>query len=132
MTSTREQAQADIERLLSSYPLLLDSGDVDGCIGLFADDGQFVLRGNTIEGHDAIRAVFEAASANGRVGIHLPGPTLIDVGDDGVKATAWQSFFFVANGENNITRGMYRDQVRLDRDRWRFQRREVVLYPGPE
>jgi uncharacterized protein (TIGR02246 family) len=125
-----DRARIEVERLLSSYPLLLDSGDVEGCVALFTDDGEFTVYGNTVAGREALQQYFEAARERGRVGIHLPGPTLVDVAPDGATATTWQSFIFVANGENTLTRGMYRDLAEYDGERWRFRRREVDIYPG--
>jgi len=124
-------ARADIERLLASYGLFLDSGDIAACTDLFVDDCEIVVNdGPSIEGRDAVRRFFEDAADHGASGVHLPGPALVDVAPDGKTATAWQGFFFVANGSNTITRGMYRDVAELDADRWRFRRRGIELYPG--
>ena len=130
-TTDLDCARVAVERLLSSYPLLLDSGDVAGCVALFTDDGEFAVDGNTVTGREALQKYFQDARDRGRAGIHLPGPTLVDVAPDGATATAWQSFIFVANGENALTRGMYRDVAEYDGERWRFRRRDVEVFPAP-
>jgi ketosteroid isomerase-like protein len=123
-------AHADIERLLSSYALLLDARDIDALTDLFVPDGELALRGGkTYAGHAALHRFFSRSTR----GIHLPGPTLIDVANDGASATVWQSWLFVADGTNSIKRGMYRDVLEHDRSRWRFRRRELDLHPeGPD
>jgi hypothetical protein len=83
-------------------------------------------------GRDAVRYVFESAIARGRVGIHLPGPTLVEVDKSGLSATTLQSFIFIPNGSNDLLRGLYRDRVVYQHDTWRFQRREIDLFPGAE
>lgn len=129
---TDHDAPRAIERLLASYALLLDSGDIEGCADLFVDDCEFVISdGRRVEGRAALRRFLEQGRARGAVGIHLPGATLVDVADDARTATTWQSFYFVANGTNTVVRGMYRDQVECDGDRWRFRRRDIEIYPGP-
>ncbi len=120
-----------IERLLASYPLLFDSGDIAGCVEVFVENCVFAVAGNPpVEGRDALRRFFQNVHDRGAAGIHLPGPALIDVAEDGTSATMWQSFLFVANGSNTISRGMYRDVAVLEGDRWRFRRRDIELYPG--
>ena len=52
--------------------------------------------------------------------------------EDGTTATIWQSFLFVANRSNIVVRGMYRDTAELDGTRWRFKRRAVEMFPGPQ
>ena len=120
-----------MDRLLASYALLYDPGDVAGCADLFVDDCEFLVAGRRpVQGRDALQRYFEGVHAAGAAGIHLLGPALVDVSTDSATATMWQSYYFVANGSNTIVRGMCRDDAVLDGDRWRFRRRDVELYPG--
>ena len=122
---------ADIERLLASYALLYDSGDLAACADLFTTDCEFLVSGRRpIVGRDALLHYFEGVHTHGAAGIHLVGAALVDVAADGASATVWQSYYFVANGSNTVVRGMYRDLAVFDGDRWRFRRRDVELYPG--
>lgn len=124
--------RAEIERLLSSYALLIDCQDIDEAVALFTEDCQLIFMGVTARGRDAVRYVFESAVARGRAGIHLPGPTLIEVDESGLSATTKQSFIFAPNGSNNLLRGVYRDRVVCGDGAWRFERREIELFPGAE
>ena len=120
-----------IDRLLASYPLLLDSGDVTACVDLFVQDCEFVIdKDRVIAGRAALQQFFERVVDGGAGGIHLAAPGLVHVAPDGSTATMWQSFLFVANGSNVVTRGMYRDTAVVDGDRWRFRRRDIELFPG--
>jgi len=126
-------AREGIDRLLAAYGLLLDSGDIEGCTELFIDDCEFVIAdGRPFEGRDELRRFLERVQERGGAGMHLPSPPLVDVAPDGTTATMWQSFFFVANGSNTVVRGMYRDLAERDGNRWRFRRRDIEFYPGPE
>ncbi len=124
--------RAEVERLLSSYALLIDSNDIDGAVRLFTDDCELIFMGVPAKGRDAVRYVFESAVARGRAGIHLPGPTWVDVDATGESATTLQSFIFAPNGSNSLLRGMYRDQVVRHDDGWRFRCREIELFPGAD
>ena len=127
------EAIAAIERLLASYALLFDSEDVAGCADLFTHDCEFVVDGAVAaSGRAGVAAWFGDVIARGAGGIHLPAPPLIDVAEDGTTATIWQSFLFVANRSNVVVRGMYRDQAELDGTAWRFKRRAVEMFPGPQ
>jgi ketosteroid isomerase-like protein len=125
------ETHAAIERLLASYALLFDSEDVAGCADLFTDRCEFILNGEvSATGRAGVAAWFDDVIARGAGGIHLPGPPLIDVADDGKTATIWQSVLFVANGSNTVVRGMYRDVAERDDERWRFQKRAFEMFPG--
>jgi hypothetical protein len=124
--------RAEVERLLSSYALFIDCQDIEKAVALFTEDCQLVFMGVPANGRDAVRYVFESAIARGRVGIHLPGPTLVEVDKSGLSATTFQSFIFIPNGSNDLLRGLYRDLVVYQHDTWRFQRRDIDLFPGAE
>jgi SnoaL-like domain len=124
--------RAEVERLLSSYALLIDSQHIDDALQLFTEDCELVFMGVPARGREAVRYVFESAIARGRVGIHLPGPTLVDIESDGMSARTHQSFIFVPNGSNSLLRGMYRDRVVRQDDAWRFQLRDIELFPGAD
>jgi len=127
------EANAAIERLLASYALLFDSEDVAGCADLFTHVCEFVMNGElAATGRTGIATWFGDVIGRGAGGIHLPAPALINVAEDGMTATIWQSFLFVANRSNIVVRGMYRDSAELDGTRWRFKRRAVEMFPGPQ
>lgn len=127
----RGEAEAEIHRLLAGYALLLDSGDVAACADLFTGDCEFAISdGRAYQGRERLARFLQKGLDHGMAGIHLPGPTRIDVADDGQTATAWSSFVFVANGSDAIVRGMYRDLLVHDEGRWWLQRRHVEIFPG--
>jgi uncharacterized protein (TIGR02246 family) len=130
MTDTFAAYEA-INRLLTSYALFYDSGDLEGAANLFTKDCEFLVRGRKpVEGRSGLQRYFERVHAQGASGIHLVGPALIDLADGGRTATIWQSYLFLGNGSNNVIRGMYRDVAVLERDQWLLHRRDVEVFPG--
>ena len=106
-----------IRELVAAYALALDAGDIDGCVELFAADGEFEVYGRSFAGSDGIGAMFRAAPR----GLHLTGVSHIDV--HGETATARSQVLFVRAGDLHQRPALYDDDlVRID-GRWRFRRR---------
>lgn len=117
MTAYPPDDEAAIRDLIARYALALDAGDVDGCVRLFAPDGEFLVYGRTFAGHDGIADMFRAAAR----GLHLTGVSRIAV--DGQRATARSQVLFVRAGDLQLRPALYDDELTRVDGRWRFARR---------
>jgi uncharacterized protein (TIGR02246 family) len=117
VTDTRSDDDRAIRELLTRYALALDTDDIDGCLDLFADDGEFVVFGREFSGRDQIRAMFESAPR----GLHLTGVSSIDVSGD--TATARSQVLLVEAGTMHLRPALFDDELRRDGRRWRLRRR---------
>lgn len=117
MTDYRCDDDRAIRDLLACYALALDTDDIDRCLDLFTDDGEFVVFGREFSGHDEIRAMFESAPR----GLHLTGVSRIDVSGD--AATARSQVLLVEAGTMHLRPALFDDELSRDGRRWRFRRR---------
>jgi uncharacterized protein (TIGR02246 family) len=115
-----------VQQLLAEYAAGVDIADVHSIAQLFAEDGVFAVGENQVRGREAIREFFGSAP----IGIHLGGQVAVRIGDDGRSASTVQNFFYLRDGSNATVRGVYRDQVRDEGDRWRFVQRRVEIRPA--
>jgi uncharacterized protein (TIGR02246 family) len=113
MTDARDA----IRELIAAYALALDAGDIDGCVALFARDGEFAVYGRAFVGQDRIATMFRDAPR----GLHLTGASHIDV--DGDAATARSQVLFVRAGDLQLRPALYDDELVCADGRWRFSRR---------
>ena len=106
-----------IRDLLADYALALDTDNIDRCVDLFTEDGEFVVFGKEFKGRDEIRGMFESAPR----GLHLTGVSSIEVSGD--VATALSQVLLVEAGTLHLRPALFDDELsRYDR-RWRFRRR---------
>ncbi|WP_201359433.1 nuclear transport factor 2 family protein [Mycobacterium paraintracellulare] len=117
MTAYPPDDEAAIRDLIAGYALALDAGDVDGCVRLFASDGEFLVYGKTFAGHDGIAGMFRAAAR----GLHLTGVSRITV--DGDRASARSQVLFVRCGDLQLRPALYDDELTRVDGQWRFARR---------
>jgi SnoaL-like domain len=106
-----------IRDLLTRCALALDVDDIDACLELFTDDGEFAVLGRVFSGHDRIRAMLESAPH----GLHLVGSSEIEISGD--AATARSQVLFVEAGTLQLRPALYDDELNYDGQRWRFRRR---------
>ena len=106
-----------IRDLLARYALALDTDDIDRCLELFTDDGQFVVFGREFSGRDQIRAMFESAPR----GLHLTGVSSIELAEN--AATARSQVLLVEAGTMHLRPALFDDELSLDGKQWRFRRR---------
>jgi SnoaL-like domain len=105
-----------IRNLLAAYALTLDVEDLDACLALFTDDGEFEVYGKTLS-RERIRKMFMRAPK----GMHMTGAALIDV--RGEKATARSQVLFVDSSTHQIRPALYDDELISVHGQWRFRRR---------
>jgi uncharacterized protein (TIGR02246 family) len=106
----------EIRDLIAAYALALDVGDFEGCMKLFADDGEFLVYGKALAGSQ-IREMFTGAPR----GLHLSGASLVDVHGD--EATARTQVLFINSSTHELRPALYDDDLIRFRGRWRFRRR---------
>jgi uncharacterized protein (TIGR02246 family) len=121
----------EIRNLLGRYCHHLDaSGENAQLASLFAEDGEFVLLGQTHVGRAAIQALFDMFEDSSPRGLHLTANSVIDVdGDTATARSDWLFFQFAAdtNSWAPFAGGSYVDHLaRLGRE-WLFHRREDRL-----
>ena len=115
---TEQSAEREaIRDLLSAYALCLDSDDVDGCLELFSDDGEFAVYGKTLVGRERIGRMFTRAPN----GLHLIGASRIEV--RGLTATVRSQVLFVEAATHELRPALYDDELITVDGRWRFRRR---------
>jgi 3-phenylpropionate/cinnamic acid dioxygenase small subunit len=118
-----------IRRLLARYCHLVDDGAFDELAGLWSDDAELVLRGETAIGPAAIVARVAERQTPELRGLHVVVNVIIDV--DGDTAGAVSDFVFMRRegGPDPIVKfiGRYVDGFVRTADGWRFRRREIVF-----
>ncbi len=108
--------EKEIRDLLAAYALTLDVDDIEGCLKLFTDDGEFLVYGETLAG-ERIREMFTRAPR----GMHLCGATLVDLHGD--TATARTQVLFINSSTHEFRTALYDDDLVRSQGHWRFRRR---------
>jgi len=108
--------EKEIRDLLATYALALDVGDFEGCMKLFADDGEFLVFGQALSGAQ-IREMFARAPR----GMHLCGSTLVELQGD--AATARTQVLFINSSTHELRPALYDDDMVKSHGCWRFRRR---------
>lgn len=106
-----------IRDLLTRCALALDVDDIDACLELFTDDGEFAVLGRVFSGRNRIRAMLESAPH----GLHLVGSSNFDI--SGTAATVRSQLLFVEAGTLRLRPALYDDELGYDGRRWKFRRR---------
>jgi uncharacterized protein (TIGR02246 family) len=119
-----EADRTAIRSLLASYALLLDADDIEACLDLFTEDGEFLVYGKTLAGRERIKKMFTRAPR----GMHLTGAALIDVGDQ--IATVRSQVLFVEAATHEVRPALYDDALVNVEGQWRFRSRRCQFLTG--
>jgi uncharacterized protein (TIGR02246 family) len=122
--SDAEADRTAIRSLLASYALLLDADDIEACLDLFTEDGEFLVYGKTLAGRERIKKMFTRAPR----GMHLTGAALIDVGDQ--IATVRSQVLFVEAATHEVRPALYDDALVNVEGQWRFRSRRCQFLTG--
>ena len=121
----------EIQQLFVDYIEYLDTADLDGYAGLFAEDGEVLLApGARAKGHEEIKALI-ARIVPGQTGnaYHIVSSPIIHL--DGDRATAqvmWTVIAKDAEGKPTVTMlGRHLDELVREHGHWRIQRRKGRL-----
>jgi SnoaL-like domain len=90
-------AEEKIRFTIAEYCHRTDSGDFEGWVKLFAEDGGFRMFGNEVLGHAALRAFIEQDQPPELRGLHLTTDSAITLQGDSAKVRS--NFIFVAGGD---------------------------------
>ena len=121
-------AEEKIRFTIAEYCHRTDSGDFDGWVKLFAEDGGFRMFGNDIVGHAALRAFIAQDQPPELRGLHLTTDSAITLQGDRAKVRS--NFIFVAGGDEAgvvVAAGRYLDILVPRGDAWLFKLREAEL-----
>jgi len=121
-------AEENIRFTIAEYCHRTDSGDFDGWLKLFAEDGCFRMLGKDIIGHAALRAFIAQDQPPELRGMHLTTDSVITLQGDRAKVRS--NFIFVAGGDEAgvvVAAGRYLDILVPRGDAWLFKLREAEL-----
>lgn len=112
--------------MLAMYCQLLDDGNFDDWIELFADDIEFVVMGMHKHGHDELRGFIEPSQQADARGKHMISEPWIEI-ESATDARATTDFAWVSKQGVVGQSGRYHDKIVNQNGRWQFQRREIVF-----
>lgn len=124
-----------IENLLYTYAERIDAGDLHGVADLFVHGRIQAAPDTTVEGRDAVRALYEASTRlldDGTPGTkHITTNATIEVDDEGGTATS-RSYYTVTQATAElplqpIITGRYHDTFRRIDDTWWFDTRKMFV-----
>lgn len=122
-------ARLGIHELVARYNIAWDTGDVDGVVACFTDDGVFIdAAGGEHRGPSAIREFVSASpKAFGRMR-HITSSHLVDLRDQtSARHRCYVVFVSHPEGARVLDTGEYDDDVRLVDGDWRFKSRRVAF-----
>ena len=136
----RVEAELAISNILINYAGFFNSRDYDGCVSLFAPDGEYTNTDGGYKGQVEIRQMLEniagpAAAPNGLYYQIVSNPR-IEI--DGVNATATSRYLLMVRGPDAMPMpamaGGYRDEFVQLKGQWKILRRiaEDLIMPPPE
>lgn len=133
-TTVSRDDRADIHELYARYAHAIDSGDGAGYLGVFTEDGVFVMAGDHPDGGRTLTAAQIAKGARRRERpkiTHYYSNIVIDPTPEGARG---QVYLLLLDLQKNgtISSGSYCDDTLVKtKDGWRFQRRVCYREPGP-
>lgn len=131
----RLEAIEEIRQLKARYAHYLDNGyDPQGIASLFAEDGEWIIEGETVRGHEAIIRHCEKLPRIIPWSLHIITTSIVSIDADGIHADC---VFYVqstqtmkiASEESKayLILGMFRDRcVKID-DRWVFAKVQAEI-----
>jgi len=125
---------AAITALVHRYADLLDGGDIEGVVELFADaTWRSAATGDVRRGHDEIKSVYDRVILYDGIPRtrHLMTNLIIELDEGGEEASGRCSFTVLQGVDDSpiapILSGRYHDRYRRGPDGWRFSDRLFVV-----
>jgi uncharacterized protein (TIGR02246 family) len=132
MNATEAVAIAAIRNTIAAYNIAGDNADVEGVVGVFADDGVLELPGVSHEGRDSVREFFvsrriirEQDIKDDRRRYHYLATSKIDVADE--DTAKGETYFLMVRKGVIEQMGTYFDDFTRRDEKWLIMRRKVVL-----
>jgi 3-phenylpropionate/cinnamic acid dioxygenase small subunit len=112
--------------LVEQYAVLVDAGDVDGVVALFAKDAILRTASATYDGRDAIREFY--GDRLGGTKLHLVTDISVrPTGGGTVESSARYAAFVGSPTEPVFMWGRYEDRIEVDGGAARFQTRAITI-----
>jgi uncharacterized protein (TIGR02246 family) len=127
-------AREAIRDVIARYTIAFDDHDWEAWERLWTDDVVFVVDGTPIEGLEALRAFMTTCLPDSDRSKHICGNPLIELGEDGLSATAKTDVVWIAQNFENTIVARYVDTFVKRSGRWLIARREewpVPFRAGP-
>jgi uncharacterized protein (TIGR02246 family) len=116
-----------IRELTARYCYAVARSDLEGIVGLFCEDGEFVMNDRAFHGRDGIRSGYGA-------GMPQPSPKpfiqnhVIELDGDRAHGLCAVEIRAVQDGEAYTAAGHYEDEYRRVGSEWKFARRRFEVY----
>jgi uncharacterized protein (TIGR02246 family) len=124
-------AQAIEQLLAGDYPHALDSRDFDAYAGLFTEDGELTLQGNTAKGRAAIKTFVAGLPPEPRVMHPISNLSYEIDGDRATGGAYWQDIGLVNGAPGVLVAGRYEDTLRKVDGEWRIATRNIIIEFAP-
>jgi 3-phenylpropionate/cinnamic acid dioxygenase small subunit len=129
------QDREEIRELYARYSITLDHGDFAGWIECFAEDAVFDSpRFGNYAGRDALKRFVDTYkdSLGGSKSTHINGNLSFQVEGEHATGICYFTYYHCKDGRATLAAlGHYRDRLRREGGRWKFERREVFLDARP-
>jgi 3-phenylpropionate/cinnamic acid dioxygenase small subunit len=127
-----QSARDDVQRLLTAYCDLLDSGRIEEWALCYTPDGIFEGPSGKVAGREALVAYGSRAKERGFY-LHYLSNVQVDLDDsDSTKATAKSYLLYVqrsTSGELSVVGGSQSDVLRRGPDGWKIAHRTLTAQP---
>ena len=126
---------AAITALVHRYADLLDGGDIEGVVALFANaTWRSAARGEVLRGHDEIKAVYDRVILYDGIPRtrHLMTNLIIELDESGDEASGRLSFTVLQQADDAspiapVVSGQYHDRYRRGPEGWHFTDRLFIV-----
>jgi hypothetical protein len=123
-----------IDDVIGRYCQLFDDQQWDALTELWTEDAAFVVEDVAFEGRDVLMEFLRTCLPAGYESKHMISPPVVELAEDGRRATATTDVVWIAQNFENAIVARYDDVLVDDGHGWRIQRRtEIPLQyrPGP-
>jgi SnoaL-like domain len=128
----KDDARAQIERLLLSYATHADAGEPEGLVALFAADAELRVPGRTFTGRQDLARFFgvgRSESAEPHRMKHVLTNMVVDIAEPGHASAV--TYFQLLRGGGLSAWGRYIDELAEIDGHWHITAREVAV-DGPQ
>lgn len=127
------QDELELRDLVARYADAVNRNDEEAWRATWGENGVWELMGNTIEGRNAVVAVWRGAMASFRFALHCVHTGVLEIeGDEARGRWTLSELAAPKDGDPQLMVALYHDAYRRTPEGWRFARRRLeALYQGP-